>query len=124
MSDGGLNPRFVVILTAIPIEYKAVCAHLTNLRQERRKGEGWTLHKLGRVCCDLGKKDEARQYFEKALGVRDEIGDRRGKGWTLHNLGMLSLEQSRYRESLASLLWPERFSKMCIVQMVIRHRKA
>jgi len=35
MSDGDKTPYRAAIFTAIPLEYQAVCAHLTNLREER-----------------------------------------------------------------------------------------
>ena len=38
----------------------------------------------------LGKKEQARDYYEQALPIAREIGDREGEGVTLNNLGMLA----------------------------------
>ncbi len=35
----------------------------------------------------LGQKPEALQYYEQALVITREVGDRGGEGTTLHNLG-------------------------------------
>jgi len=36
----------------------------------------------------LGRKSEALDYYQQALAIRREVGDRRGEGRTLNNLGV------------------------------------
>jgi len=52
----------------------------------------------------LGKKQEALSYYEQALAIRREVGDRGGEGETLWNIGALYFEQSHYDVALASFL--------------------
>jgi len=63
-----------------------------------------TLHNLGAVYNALGKKQEALSYYEQALGICREVGDRGGEGTTLHNIGTLYFERSRYEVALACFL--------------------
>jgi CHAT domain-containing protein/tetratricopeptide (TPR) repeat protein len=51
-----------------------------------RQGEGAALHGLGRTYNDLGERENAREYLERALAARRAANDRRGEGTTLHNL--------------------------------------
>ena len=44
---------------------------------------------LGTVSQSLGEYDKARQYFEKGLEIRKEIGDRAGQAALYYNLGRL-----------------------------------
>lgn len=43
-----------------------------------------------------GKKEEAQEYYEQALRIFQEIGDRFNEALTLRNLGQLYLVQDRY----------------------------
>lgn len=51
-----------------------------------RQGEGAALHGLGRTYNDLGERENAREYLERALAARREAKDQFGEGSTLHNL--------------------------------------
>ncbi len=57
MPDGGPHPRCVVILTAIPVEYEAVRAHLTDLRREKH----------GRVIYQRGTFSTANQVWDVVI---------------------------------------------------------
>jgi tetratricopeptide (TPR) repeat protein len=59
---------------------------------------------LGSVYDDLGKQQEALTYYEQALDIRREVGDRGGEGTTLHNIGTLYFEQGHYDVALACFL--------------------
>ena len=59
---------------------------------------------LGQVYDVLGKKQEALRYFEQALAIRREVGDRRGEGATLWNIGALYFRQDRNDAGLACFL--------------------
>jgi CHAT domain-containing protein/uncharacterized protein HemY len=51
-----------------------------------QQGQGAALHGLGRAYNDLGERENAREYLERALAARREAKDRLGEGATLHNL--------------------------------------
>ncbi len=59
---------------------------------------------LGSVYDDLGKQQEALAYFEQALAIRREVGDRGGEGITLHNIGTLYFERNHYDVALTFFL--------------------
>lgn len=75
-----------------------------NREVSDRKGEGWTLHNLGRVYMLLKQKDRAKDYFKQALIIRRAVGDRKGEGWTLHNIGLVYLEERHYDVALGCFL--------------------
>jgi CHAT domain-containing protein/tetratricopeptide (TPR) repeat protein len=52
-----------------------------------RSGESTTLNNIGAVYSDLGRKNEALEYYEKALTIQKVIGDRDGESTTLNNIG-------------------------------------
>jgi tetratricopeptide (TPR) repeat protein len=58
---------------------------------------------LGLVSDSLGKKPEALDYYQQALAIRREVGDRRGEGVTLFNIGA-ALFQQQQDVSLAAFL--------------------
>jgi tetratricopeptide (TPR) repeat protein len=53
---------------------------------------------------NLGQKQEALRYYEEALRIFGEVGDRGGEGVTLHNIGTMYVEQKRYDIALACFL--------------------
>lgn len=57
----------------------------------------------GRAADVLGKKPEALDYFQQALIIRREVGDRGGEGVTLFNIGACLLQQ-QHNVSLAAFL--------------------
>jgi tetratricopeptide (TPR) repeat protein len=48
-----------------------------------------SLNWLGNVALNAGRAADARGYFEEALAIRKELGDKRGIAATLANLGIL-----------------------------------
>ena len=58
----------------------------------------------GYLCEALGKPEEALQYYEDALRIRKEVGDRTGEGTTLHSIRTLYFEQHKYDIALAFFL--------------------
>jgi len=42
---------------------------------------------MGRVYDVLGQKDKALDFFQQALAIRREVGNRSGEGTTLMNIG-------------------------------------
>lgn len=60
-------------------------------------------HYLGWIYDDLGKKEEALRYYEEALRIRREVGDRGGEGTTLSNLGTVYNALGKQEEALRYL---------------------
>jgi len=58
---------------------------------------------LGLVYDSLGQKPEALDYYQQALAIYREVGDRRGEGVTLWNIGA-ALFQQLHDVSLAAFL--------------------
>lgn len=52
--------------------------------------EAWTLHQMGTRAMCLGILDQARELLNRALVVRQAIGDRAGRAVTEHNLNVLN----------------------------------
>jgi tetratricopeptide (TPR) repeat protein len=59
---------------------------------------------LGLVYDALGQKQEALRYYQQALAISREVGDRAGEGTTLWNIGALYFEQGRNDAALACFL--------------------
>ncbi len=55
---------------------------------------------LGLVYDNLGQKQEALRYYQQALAIRTEVGDRRGEGTTLNNLGAVYDALGQEQETL------------------------
>jgi DNA-binding SARP family transcriptional activator len=68
-----------------------------------RRGEAWVLNNLGMV---LGQQhqDDAVGYFERALTILREIGDKRDQGQAANNLAFTYLILGRYEEAVTALL--------------------
>lgn len=49
----------------------------------------------------LGQKQEALRYYEQALAIGREVGDRGGEGTTLNNIGMIYFQEEQYKVALA-----------------------
>ncbi|MEM9217647.1 MAG: tetratricopeptide repeat protein [Cyanobacteria bacterium P01_F01_bin.150] len=67
---------------------------------ESRQGEGRTLNGLGKIADDFGDYPEALDYYQQALEIRREIGDRAGEGVTLNNIGGIYDNLSDYPKAL------------------------
>lgn len=56
--------------------------------------------KLGQVSRVLGRIQQAQGYYEQALAIRRDLGDRLGEGETLNNLGRVYADLGRREEAL------------------------
>ena len=56
---------------------------------------------LARTADLLGQKQEALGYYEQALRIRREVGDRRGQGVALNNLGLMYNTLGQQQEALS-----------------------
>ena len=61
----------------------------TTARGHLRQVQADSLRGLGGLCDAQGDHAGAQEYYEQALELHREIGDRRGEAWTLNNLGVL-----------------------------------
>ncbi|HYB01681.1 MAG TPA: tetratricopeptide repeat protein, partial [Ktedonobacteraceae bacterium] len=55
---------------------------------------------IGSTSGVLGQKQEALKYYEQALRIRREVGDRGGEGTTLNNLGRVYYDLGQKQEAL------------------------
>src|SRR5260370_12753516 len=55
---------------------------------------------LGLVYDNLGQKQEALRYYQQALAITREVGDRTGEGTTLNNLGLVYNALGQKQEAL------------------------
>ena len=65
--------------------------------------EGTTLNNIGEVYDALGQKDKALDFYQQALAIRREVGDRFGESVTLFNIGLLLDEMGRTAEAVTYL---------------------
>jgi DNA-binding SARP family transcriptional activator len=63
---------------------------------------GIGLNNHGEYCLELGRLDEAAEYFREARDIWEGIGAY-GKGYALHNLGRVYLESSLFDDAIATL---------------------
>ncbi|GAB4203940.1 MAG: hypothetical protein Fur006_58650 [Coleofasciculaceae cyanobacterium] len=68
-----------------------------------RKGEGATLQNLGVIYNELGQYEQALDFYQKALVIRQEIGDKAGEGNTLNNIGLVYNQRGENDEALEFL---------------------
>ena len=66
-----------------------------------RSDEAKTLNNIGRVYDDLGKKQEALDYYNQALPLRRVVGDRSGEAITLNNIAFVMRGQQQPELSIA-----------------------
>ena len=71
-----------------------------NLNQ---KEVGVALHGIATIDMRKGEYDAAREDFEKAMKIRQQIGDRAGEAATFHQLGILSWERGPTQDGLRPL---------------------
>jgi tetratricopeptide (TPR) repeat protein len=60
------------------------------------------LNELGLAYYELGESRRAIEFYEQALGIYREIGDRQGEGSTLGNLGLTYVALSEQRRAIES----------------------
>ena len=48
------------------------------------------------MCQSLGQYDKAKEYLEKALGIKIQTGDKRGEASSLGNLGTVFIFLGQY----------------------------
>lgn len=68
-----------------------------------RKGEGATLQNIGVIYNELGQYEQALDFYQKALVIRKEIGDKTGEGNTLNNIGLVYNQMGQNDKALEIL---------------------
>lgn len=68
--------------------------------QEGRQAEARTLTRLGLMSSNLGQYEQALDYYQQALTVSREVGDRLNEGIVLSNTALIYDNQGRYAEAL------------------------
>jgi tetratricopeptide (TPR) repeat protein len=58
-----------------------------------------TYHNLGSVASELREWEEARRYYQQALAIKIEYGDRFSQASTYHNLGAIAEELREWEEA-------------------------
>jgi len=71
--------------------WKFVLEHCLTASRGKGDGaaEGWALHQLGTREMGVGVRDTALDLLNKALGLRQRLGDTVGVAYTQHNLNLL-----------------------------------
>lgn len=64
--------------------------------EEDTGGIAWSLHDLGNVARDQGRRARARRLLERSLKLFRQIKDERGVAWSLHNLGQVARLKGEY----------------------------
>jgi len=65
-----------------------------------RAGEAATWHQLATIDLYRGEYDAARQKFDTALKIRQQIGDRAGEATTFAQLGIMASERGQIEVGL------------------------
>lgn len=77
---------------------------LESARQEcDRYGQAWILTSMGDCLRRSVAHAQARQHFQDALKLREEIDDRPGQGWLWFCLGTLAFDESLYEDAVVAL---------------------
>ena len=61
---------------------------------------GYSLYNIGSVYYFKGDYDKALNYYERALAIREEIGDKSGMGINLNNIGIVHHDKGDYKKAL------------------------
>ncbi len=87
--------------------------------QSKQSFQAITLHQLGRVAQELREWEQARSYYQQAIEIFIEYGDRYEQAGTLHQLGIVAQElreweqaRSYYQQALEiKIEYGDRFSQ-------------
>jgi len=87
--------------------------------QSKQSLQASTLHNLGRVAQELREWEQARSYYQQAIEIYIEYGDRYSQARTLHQLGIVAQElreweqaRSYYQQALEiKIEYGDRFSQ-------------
>jgi tetratricopeptide (TPR) repeat protein len=72
---------------------------------ENREAEETLLNNIGTVYDSLDQREQALDFFNRALPIQKEVGDRYCEGITHYNLAMTYRDQGQLVEAVAELEW-------------------
>ncbi|MEO0967405.1 MAG: tetratricopeptide repeat protein, partial [Cyanobacteria bacterium J06639_18] len=81
---------------------QALEAYEKLIEVEERDKQLWiavTYHQLGYLAQDLREYEQARDYYQNALEIKIEYGDKYFQASTLHCLGTLAQAEENYSEA-------------------------
>jgi tetratricopeptide (TPR) repeat protein len=70
--------------------------------EEKRQKEQWkatVYHQLGKTCLQIREYAQARDFYQLALSIKIEFGDRYSQAGTYHNLGIVAQKMREYVEA-------------------------
>ncbi|HEX2091579.1 MAG TPA: tetratricopeptide repeat protein, partial [Longimicrobiaceae bacterium] len=97
VTDDDLSLRFANVLTRYQqlrglwgdsLRWKKRGLEAAGRKQDRRT-VGVLLNNIGSVHDSVGQKEKALHYYERALPIMQEVGDRAGEANTLNNIGLV-----------------------------------
>ena len=68
-----------------------------------RKNEAYTNEKVGLISYHLGNYHKAKEYLQKALAIRIQIGDKKGEASSYGTLGTVSQSVGEYDKAIEYL---------------------
>ena len=104
------TPSFVAIVNSMA-QFMYVRGHWTEIIKwgatavdaARTSGDdkllAMVMHNVGNVLQFQGRIEEAREFYQQSLEIKQRLGDQRGITSTLHQLGMLAHHQGRLEEA-------------------------
>ncbi|QSV52807.1 MAG: tetratricopeptide repeat protein [Dolichospermum sp. UKL201] len=67
--------------------------------EQKKSGLASTYHQLGRVAQEMREYAQARDFYQQALAIKIEFGDRFSQARTYHNLGYVAQEMREYAQA-------------------------
>jgi tetratricopeptide (TPR) repeat protein len=67
--------------------------------EQKKSGLASTYHQLGRVAQEMREYAQARDFYQQALSIKIEFGDRFSQASTYHQLGRVAEEMREYAQA-------------------------
>lgn len=90
----------------LPWSVWRTCNHLalSHAREEGDQyGQAWVLTSIGDCLRRQSEHHQARQHFQEALALREDIDDQPGQGWLWFCLGTLALDEDSHHDAVTAL---------------------
>src|SRR6266566_171099 len=99
---GALVMRLAEILRRFglyPLLRELCVATLDDIRESDKWLAANALHELGTIAYLQGNFEEARQFHQESLTIKEQLGDQIGRASSLHHLGMIAQRQGNFEET-------------------------